>query len=202
MITVKHILEMAKRMKSPSSHVLDDVDTRKKLFTVHSNSPIIHYDTGTPAIKVHKITIGVGKKALTTITTNDHDKKETLHHAQIRTNENLIPGVTTDEQVSVERKRGEDLPKGHATNVIYHHFEHSKHPLQTSVLQYDKGHDMWHRLVHKALDEGHRVYHWDGVKLHKTTKENANEHLQNSFGNSNDHYDKHMILSKAELEDK
>ena len=119
-----------------------------------------------------------------------------------RSNENLIPGLKTDEQVTVERKRGDELPKGHATNVIYNHFKHSNNPLQSSVMQYDKGHYMWKKLVNKTLNDNLHVYHYDGSKLHKTTKENAEEHLKNSFGKSNDHYDKHMILSKTELENK
>ncbi len=137
----------------------------------------------------------------TEYTTNDHKNEQTLHRALIvhRRKTAEFP-FEHEEQTEVDRVKGSDkLPKGHATKVTYDHFEHSNLPLRSSDLQFQKGHEMWHRLVDRALKDGHHAYHWDGERLHKTSTENKEEHLKNSFGKGDEYKNKHMIISKNEL---
>jgi len=132
--------------------------------------------------------------------TLNHDTKEILHHAIVKKNRPSegIP-FEHEEQTIVDRiKNQNDIPKGYATDVIYNHFRNSKFPLRSSGDQYLNGHKMWHRLVDMALEDGHGVYYYDeNTKEHTPiTKENKNEYLEKSFGDSDDFEHKHIILRK------
>lgn len=199
MPTLKILREMAMNIgRSFSLKEFHGSSGRQSEFKISKNDPVIKELT--PTLKVHK------KKELfrDVYNTNDHSTGETLHTAKFENHSGIKSGIPFkhDVQVSTDRvKSREVLPKGHATNIAYSHFKHSEHPLKSSDEQYDKGHEMWHRLVHRALDDVHHVYHWDGDKLHKTNKSNAEEHLSKSFGKKDDNSfeNKHMILSKKEL---
>lgn len=199
MITIKQLLEMASNLGNPISD-MNDQEYRKKLYNHYSDAPKIK--TINAHISLHKSE----NNNKTEISTLNDKTKEALHHAIFLNHKksNTFP-FDHQEQSLVERKQHEgskDLQKGHATNITYEHFKNSKLPLRTSDNQTTAGHGMWRTLVHKALDDGHHVYHWDGAKLHKTTKENANEHLNAYFNYGHGFRNKHMILSNAELGDK
>ena len=143
---------------------------------------------------------GANGEKVTKYITNDNKGKETLHRSDIVTREptKALP-FKHDEQTVVARASGGKLPKGYAEDVTYKHFENSEHPLRSSDMQYTAGHNMWKNLVHKALADGHHVYHHNGKRLIETDKGNAEEHLAGSFGVGSEFKNKHMILSKSEL---
>lgn len=88
-------------------------------------------------------------------------------------------------------------PKGAAREALLHIAANSDIPVRTDKEQTDDGHNMWRKAVPEALNRGLRVYHWDGEKLHKTTDDNMEAHLNSYFGDGL--YQKHMIISKKEL---
>lgn len=199
MITVKQLFEMANNLGRPVSD-MDLPDYRKKLYNHHINSPKIK--TLSHNISLHKLET----PNKTEISTLDNDKKEAIHHAIFTNNKksNNFP-FDNQEQSLIERKKNEnssDLPKGYATNITYDHFKGSKLPLRSSDNQTTAGHNMWKKLVHRSLKDNYHVYHWDGSNLHKTTKENADKHLNTYFNSGHEFKNKHMILSKTELENK
>lgn len=145
----------------------------------------------------------------TTYSTNDNDKKEVLHYSNIKHNgpTESLP-FENEEQHIVERVKGGKLPPEYATNMIYDHFKQSNIPLRSSDAQYRHGHNMWRKLTHKALSDGHHVYYHDGKTLHKVTKQNIDDSLDSSFGKTEVKFrkeltpkyeDRHIILSKKEL---
>ena len=187
--------EMAVNIGDHSWSELSQPSYRSKMYDLTKNNHTIK--TLESGAKLHKHI----DKNKTKYTTNDHDNKETLHYSRIEHNDSTkdFP-YEHDEQTQVDRvKDSSKIPKGHATDVTYDHFKQSKYPLRTSDTQFRKGHEMWHRLVDKALDDGHHVYHWDGKSLHKTTQENKKDHLSDSFGQGDNYQHKHMILSKTPL---
>lgn len=197
----EYIDEMAFDIGDAPSSALNNPNNPEKhqRFEHSKNHPVVrtimHKNN---ELKLHK---HVDKDDVIEYTTNDHKNKETLHASTIvrKTATTKFP-IEHEEQIEVNRVKDiNKLPKGHATDVTYDHIKTSKFPLKTSNLQQKKGHEMWHRLVDKALDDKHNVYHWDGSKLHKTTQENKKEHLANSFGQDDSHLDKHMLISKHEL---
>lgn len=204
-LTLKMLREMAMRLTQPSESGLDKSSNRKQLYNYHSSLPKYNYDVGNSDFSVHKQTYDGNKTVMSTV---DNKNKETVHHsAIIHTKANDRFPYDHQEQTMVERKENTgkgDLPKGHVLNLLHHHIGHSALPLRSSSTQYGKGHDLWERLVHKSIDSGKHVYHWDGKSLHKTTKDNADAHLNKSFGplNDNSYSDKHMIVSNESLEHK
>lgn len=189
-----------------SSQILDNADNRKRSFNRSKNDPVIKYDTGANHILVHKKTSTTddGEKE-TEYSTNNHNTGESLHNASIVTHNptEKLP-FTHDEQTSVNRQRHGELPKGYGTDFIYNHFKNNNIPLRSADMQFSGGHDMWKRLAHKALDDGHNVYYHDSNQLHKSTKENVNTHLKNYYGWTNakdntDYANRHMIISKTDL---
>jgi hypothetical protein len=209
MKTVKQIFEMATNIGKSYSRLDNNLMSAGKPFRQsefdHSKKhKVIGYVGGSGSgVKLHHQKTGETQQ----YSTNDHHTKETLHTAIISHHpaDEHFP-YDSESQGLVDRVKSNDrIPKGHATEVTYNHFKKSKLPLRSSSSQYSEGHKMWHRLVGRALDDGHHVYHWDGKKLHKTTKENVLEHLKNSFGyDSGASHDvpyehRHMIISKHEL---
>jgi hypothetical protein len=197
------IKEMAVNIGRPYS-LFDSKPNRLVLYDRHKKDK--QHENITDNIKVHIDKSKFGDNSSTTYTTLDHNKKEALHQTAVNEVEPTkeFP-YKHDQQKQVSRqhtKDNSDLPKGHATNVIWNHFLKSKNPLRSSDEQYTEGHKLWHRIVKRALDSGHHVYHWDGNKLHKTTHEVMEDHLSKSF--SEEKYDestrnKHMIISKKKL---
>ena len=200
--TLKMLREMAMRLVQPSESGLDKSSNRKRLYNYHSSLQKYNYDVGNLGFSVHKQTYDGNKTVLATV---DNKNKETVHHSAIvHTKANDRFPYDHQEQTMVERKENtgkDDLPKGHVLNLLHHHIEQSELPLRSSSTQYGKGHDLWEKLIHKSIDSGKHVYHWDGERLYKTTKENAHEHLNKSFGPINDpsYSNKHMIISNRNI---
>lgn len=190
--------EMAQDIGSPYSIVNSDIHARKHNYNLTHNDPEHTYQVGVPGIKVHTKTHGNNIH----ISTNDHDEKQLIHRSIIKrhnAHENSLP-FDHDTQSEVDRVKGGKLPIGHAKDIIYHHMKNSGVPLVSSKEQFTTGHNMWKDLVHKALDAGHHVYHFDGKQIHKTTKENVHNHLKNSFGKDEKFKNQHMIVSKKPLD--
>jgi hypothetical protein len=199
MKTLKQLREMAKSIGNSSFSGLEHYgkEGRKKNFNSTKDMDVHTHLTN--MLKLHHRP----DSYRTHYFTNDHAAGETLHKSTITKLKSQSYSVPFDHEVQhdVDRVKSNDvLPKGHATTVTYNHFKKSKFPLVSSGQQFRKGHEMWHRLVHKALDDKHHVYHWDGNKLHPTTKENAEDHLHKSFGVDDSFLHKHMIISKKKLD--
>lgn len=204
MKTYKQITEMAMNIGDSSFTPMDNESFRKREYD-HNKDNKVHSKLGKD-VSVHKHTIynrteiDPHRKKITYYHTLDHNKKECLHHSVIEHHMKSKSFPFNHEvQVTVGRHKDGNLPKGHATDVTYEHFHNSTLPLKSSDEQYRHGHNMWRRLAHKALKDGHRVYHWDGKSLHKTTSDNIEEHLDSSFGKDKKFKNRHMILSKDEL---
>jgi hypothetical protein len=143
--------------------------------------------------------------------TNDNTKKETIHRSVIKTHAPTKKlKFEHQEQKEADRTPDDILPKEYVTNLIYDHFKKSEHPLRSSDSQYLHGHKMWRKLAHKALDDKHHVYYFDGKMLHKSNNDNINSHLDSSFGKSDiirgvppkiNYEHRHIILSKKLLGD-
>jgi len=190
--------EMSQDIGSPYSIVNSDINTRKHNYKLTHNDPEHPYQVDVPGVKIHTKTHGTNIH----ISTNDHVEKQLIHRAVIKhhnAHENSLP-FEHNTQSEVDRVKGGKLPRGHAKAVIYHHMEHSGLPLVTSKEQFTTGHDMWRDLTHKALDDGHHVYHFDGKRLHKTNNDNIHKHLKNSFGKDEKFKNRHMIISKKPLD--
>jgi hypothetical protein len=216
MSTLKELKEMAHALGASMYSRLDtNVNNYRNEFykLTHKNKIVSNVNGSGSGVNVHRhITKENGIPVRTEYHTNDHDSKETLHNAVVsyQAKTDKFP-YEHEVQKVVERVKSNDrLPNGHATNVIYDHFKKSKYPLRSDSNQYTDGHKMWHRLVDKALDNGHHVYHWDGKQLQQTIHENKAKHLTNSFGNDDviglkkrEPHEKfenhHMIISKNPL---
>lgn len=196
MITVRQLYEMAKLLHQPiGASVLDDKDNRVNLYKQYSTHPKI---SNVGSLSLHKKIDG----NRITISTHDDKKKEVVHHSLILEKDKSASfPFKHHEQVEVARERDNpDIPKNHATDVIYNHVTNNNLSLKSSEQQYTQGPKMWCRLVDKALKDKHHVYHWDGTKLHKTTEENKKEHLEKSIGVDDSFANKHMIISKNKLD--
>jgi hypothetical protein len=181
----EYLNEQSFRLNVPNQ--LEQEHERKKMFVAIKDSPIINHISHN--VKVHRDEY----KGTTEYHTLDHDKQETLHYCSIKKTHSPIP---CEVQTGVV-KHG-DLPKHHATNVIYDHFKQSNLPLKTDKTQSDSAHGMWKRLTKRALDDGHHVYYHDGKSLTKLDHSNLNDHLDKYFEDDIDS-DKHIILSKDTL---
>ena len=201
------IEEMARNIGEPFSPLDKSEDQRKTMYSTNSN--FVHHSYPISDNKSIELTKYVDANKNTTYSTNDHTNKEVLHYSNIKCHNptKSIP-FEHEEQHTVERVKGDKLPKEYATNMIYDHFKKSNIPLKSSNVQYRTGHNMWRKLAHKALEDGHHVYYHDGTTLHKSTKDNVDQHLDSSFGKEERRYGKtispdyetrHMILSKHKL---
>ena len=203
MTTLKMLREMARDIGSYSR--FDNIKYRKDYYDATKNHPITKKLT--PDITEHK-KCSDNKVVLST---NDHKTGECLYNSSISTRDK-DHSPKRIEQDSVQRAKDSRLPKGYATDKIYEHFKSQELPLKSSDEQMKSGNKMWHRLVHRALEDGHHVYHYDGSNLHKTNKANVNAHLANYYGSDekrtrfnptpkdNNYENKHMIISKKELD--
>jgi len=193
---LEFIYEMAHNIGEHSYSPLKSERERKSKFN-NSVGDKIHNKLSDYLI-IHKTTNGNS----TLFHTNDHSTAETLHSSLIKhkqsSKEFPFDHIIQEE---VDRKPGGILHKGYAVDFLYNHFNDQHLPLVSSETQYRKGHELWRKLVHKALDNGHHVYHWDGSKLHKSNKNNVEQHLNSSFGKYGDesYANKHMVISKNEL---
>ena len=195
--------EMAKNLNPGNVDIdvpLDNLNTRREYYKISSNmkhysSPSFNKDL--EVVKHHSIENG---EPLIEYHTNNNKTKETIHRSAIITHNptKRLP-FKHDEQVETFRQKDGELPKGYGVDFTYNHFKNNEHPLRSSRDQLIGGNKMWHKLAHKALDDGHYVYFHDGENLHKTTKENIDNHLKSYFGDSDDYTNKHIILSKTEL---
>lgn len=158
------------------------------------------YNSGikNPDIKVHKNVVP-GKNIR--ISTLDHKNKSTLHYSIFsQKSENDWLHEPHMVQMDVHKTEHKDLPKGHASKIFFHQVDATEMPHVSSDTQYEAGHKMWRGLAHHALKNGLNVYHHDGKKIVKTTHENVESHLDNSFGDSEKHQNTHMIISKYPLQ--
>jgi hypothetical protein len=189
--------EMAQNLGMMSSFLNRSEKRRKAFYEKHKNDTT--HEKVSDNLHIH-VSDNLGHdRERTVYTTLDHNKKECLHHAEIEHQDRhgdlpFAHGV----QVGTERTDA-GLPKGHASTVVYNHFLKSDKPLRSDSLQSHGGNKMWHGLVHRAMKDGHHVYHWDGAKLHKTTSDNVEEHLKKYYGHPPEYFSKHMILSKKEI---
>lgn len=197
MISFKQFLnEMAKNLGVPYSFLKQE-KYRKLIFDQSKDHDVV--DELSDNVKIHKHVDG------DTIhySTNDHAKRETLHRSVIHKRKaTKLLSFDHEEQNEVDRIKDDSLPKNYATDFIYNHFKKSDVPLKSSNTQYTKGRDLWERLSKKALTDGHNVYYHDGDKLHKSNADNIDYHLNSYFGDTSEHENKHMILSKRPLENK
>lgn len=206
MKTYKQLInEMAVNIGHSSFTPMDNESFRKREYEYNKDNSI--HTKLSNDISVHKHTTynrtntDTHKKKITYYHTLDHSKKECLHHSIIEHHlETKQFPFNHEVQTVVGRSKNSNLPKGHATDVTYEHFHNSTLPFRSSNEQYRHGHNMWRKLAHKALKDGHHVYHWDGKKLHKTNSENIENHLDSSFGKDKKFANKHMIISKEELD--
>ncbi len=196
------VVEMAMDKGSGYSFLTNSGNTRKSEYMAHNmdthvNHPIVNNKN----IELQKTTKELNGNTTTQYHTNDHNKKETLHRSIIIHHEptEKLP-FKHEEQSEVDRLNGGDLPNGYARDVTYNHFKNSEYPLRSSDEQFAPGHNMWKRLTNKALNDGHHVYFHDGNKLTKSNKENIDNHLESSFGKGEEYANKHMIISKKELD--
>jgi hypothetical protein len=199
MLSFKEFLflsEMTQNMGSPTTD-LEFGDNKKSWFQLSKDHEIIH--SGNSGLKLHKFS----DKDHTYLSTNDHENQETLHRAifQKFKKSKQIP-VDHIKQMVVEKVKNK-TPKEYATKTSYDHWKSQNHPLVTSDTQYKTGHESWKKLLHWALVDGHHVYYHDGEQLHKSTKENVDQHHKSSFGKygdaSEDTKHKKMIISKDPL---
>lgn len=194
MKTFKEFLsEMAKQLGYSYNPFTDD-KIRKDMYSLSKDHEISHHVND--HINVHK------KETPDSIEyhTNDNRNNETLHYSNVLKHKpNNKLNFYHHEQNQVLRKSSDDLPRHYSEDFIYNHFKNSNVPLKSSDTQFKKGHTMWRNLSHKALDDGYHVYYHDGDRLNKSTKNNIDDHLNSYFGVSDDHENKHMILSKKEL---
>lgn len=203
------IEEMARNIGDSSYSPMNlYADHRKKLYNHSLNST--HHKFPIPRNKNIEVFHYKNSDGEDNYVTNDHKSKEALHQSIIKTDETLekLP-FPYQEQNQVDRVKSTDvLPKDYAKDFIYDHFKESNLPLKSSDTQFLNGHNMWKKLAHKALNDGHHVYYYDGTTLHKSTKDSVDKHLDSSFGKeerkngkiiSPDYEARHMILSKHEL---
>ncbi|MDD4242719.1 MAG: hypothetical protein PHG08_00265 [Bacilli bacterium] len=180
---------------------LDDEDgkVRKNLYEKSKNNYV--EKTMPNNITLHHNMEIKGGRVYTNYHTNDNNKKETIHYATIiKKNKSKDLPFDHEEQIEVRKQsNNSNLPKGHATDVIYNHFKNGELPLKSSLSQTQQGHKMWERLAHRAMDEGHHVYHHNGTELIKSTPKTIDNHLKSSFGDDVEYSHKHMIISKKEL---
>ena len=197
----EYLNEMAMNYGDNESSLGLSKEERKSEYSEHKNDTHHSYPTENKKIELHKkIKKESNGDTTTEYRTNDHSKKETIHRSIIFQNEPTteLP-FKHEEQVEVDRKPDSGLPRGYARDVIYNHFKESNIPLKSSISQYIPGHKLWKDIAHRALNDGHHVYYHDGEKLHKSTPKNIDKHLESYFGDSSEHVNKHMILSKSEL---
>lgn len=126
-----------------------------------------------------------------------------VHYSVFANNKHKeLPFKHTTQILAGKDKTNPKLGKGYVGSLALHHMEHTKTPLVSDSDQSPEGHKMWHHITKTAMDKGHHVYHWDGAKLNKTTPENHAEHMAKSFGKTDDHAEKHMVVSPHDLEKK
>jgi hypothetical protein len=188
MISFKEfITEMAFHMEVGNG-LANSANQRKSMYNETHN--LLEHSRINTSVSVHRLS----NDKVTEYHTLDHRNKESLHYCTIHKDSSPI---NCEVQTGVSKAHSEQLPKHHATNVVYNHFKQSKLPLRSDKIQSNAGHKLWHRLVTRALGDGHHVYYHDGNKLHKTNKDNVSHHLESYFGDEADsHPSKHMILSK------
>ncbi len=201
------IAEMALNIGDAKETPLDTKKGRKDFYNI--SSPMVHHKYVTPdrniEVQKHTSRIVGGDNSGDDVTeyhTNDHTSKETLHRSSIISHAptKQLP-FKHDEQTETYRENNNKLPKGYGTDFIYNHFQNSEHPLRSSDQQYSGGHKMWKKLAHKALDDGHKVYYHNGKELINSDKSNVDAHLNDYFGNNYNHENRHIILSKTNLQE-
>ena len=198
----EYLYEMALDLGDASEFPFEKKGTRKGIYAFSQSNGFHSNPTPINDIEVKERTHinYTTKEPITKYYTNDNKKKETVHASTVITHNptKQLP-FKHDEQTDVIRQKSDSLPHGYATNFIYNHFKNSEHPLRSSSEQFNDGNKMWNKLAHKALDDGHHVYYHDGEALNKSNKENIDSHLKSYFGDSPEHINKHIILSKTEL---
>jgi hypothetical protein len=131
----------------------------------------------------------------------NHDKKQLVHYSVInkvdKSPYNKDGHIVQD---TVDRVADTSiLPKGYATRFIYAHFKRQPLPLVSSSGQYQRGHNMWGRLIDMAHADGTHVYRHDGRELHVVTPENKEHHFNATYGKSEDKKMDVLILSHHKL---
>jgi hypothetical protein len=189
------LYEMARNIGKPFSLIENRPGWSKKSYEQTKLLDRIHDISN--GVTVHKKEYGERKDFIV----NDHNRKMTLYTSTIITNKpTKFLKNGSIEQVSVDREKDSSvLPKNFATNFIYDHWANQTLPLKSNEMQYTTGHQMWHRLVHRALNDKKHVYMVDNNAIHKVDYGNVNEMLHGSFGKDSEYENKHLILSHQPL---
>lgn len=196
----EYMSEMAKNLGNLSSNLRFYSFYRKKLYDDMLDEPI-HKENGN--IVTHKRLISHENIPATQYITLDKNKKEAVHNSIIiRHNPTKQFPFVHEENKVIERVKTDQLPAKFVEDLTYDHFAKSNIPFRSSDEQTPKGNNFWHSLTKRALNDGHHVYYHDGNVLHKSNKDNIDQHLNLYFGKTEEHTNKHMILSKQLLENK
>lgn len=191
------LLEMAKRGKVTGSTLFYDPYFKQTL-TAGANKSNIHKWAGTPdGHTVHHEVQGGDHNYIT-----KDSSGSAIHFSQFEHNRHKeLPFEHTTQTIAGKEKTS-TVGKNYVSNLALHHMEHTNIPLVSDADQTNSGHKMWHHITKTAMDKGHHVYHWDGNKLNKTTPENHDEHMKSSFGDTEAHTKRHMVVSPYSLEKK
>lgn len=87
---------------------------------------------------------------------------------------------------------------GSARESMRIHVENSNHPLVSDWGQSPAGHKMWSKFSREEIDRGHHVYLWDGNRLHPSTKDNIDQHLEEYYGQTKQGH--RMVVSKDPID--
>ena len=175
----------------------------------HSSYKALKNDRATPAnVGIEDVNLhhGVEKdengKHVDRYAILDHGTKETLTYQRFVKHNPGDNGIHFPhyEQEATDRMAGGRLPNGMNRAVAFRHLKTTGVPLVSSASQSESGHKMWRKMVTQAVSKGtHHVYYHDGKDLHKTTADNMEDHLNSYYGNTPEHANRKMILSKTEL---
>ena len=146
-------------------------------------------------LKLHRHTKGNETK----YTLLDHKKEEAVMQSTIIHHKAGVRDMPFDhdEQTFIDKQK--DHP-AKAWEHTYNHFKSSERPLTSSDVQTHQGKQLWHRMTHQAIQDGHHAYYRnEHGKMTKLTLDNLDAHVRKYHGNKFEHGSRNLILSKKEL---
>lgn len=191
--------EMAKRIPSEPGDITSYLDVPNASEKLYSKTAQLKGED-VEGLENTKLHAGQTDPSTRMYILNDHANKKSIFASTIKTMEpNSSVPMKHIMQTEVSTKRDSGVPKGFGTNFIYNAWSKQPHPLASGIEQHDAGRDMWKRLVDRALDSGNKAYYMEPNNKVEINHQNKDELINRYFGDTEEHKQKHLVLSHTTL---